>query len=139
MNDTAPQPSTGEQPDYKLVPEFWPPADPIEPVKTWRIPWLLAPLAAIPAVLLPRRVGPHLANSNWAAAYIAHVFSGFVMVGTIFAVGTEYQSGGEPTLASVFLFNPFVELAPRWPAPSFSSTGCGTDGSRSWGRCSRWR
>jgi hypothetical protein len=110
MNDTSPQPFAGDQPDSELVPEFWPPADPIEPVKVWRIHWLLAPLATVPAALLPRRMGPHLANSSWAAAYVAHVFCGFVAVGTAFAVATECQSGNEPSLADVFLFNPLVEL-----------------------------
>ena len=110
MTDNATQPPTGVQPDSGLVPEFWPPADPMEPVKSWRIHWLLAPLAAIPAVLLPRRMGPHLANSSWAAAYVAHVFSGFVAVGTVFAVATRYEGGGEPNLASVFLCNPILEL-----------------------------
>jgi hypothetical protein len=110
MCDTTPQPETVEQAAVELVPEFWPPADPIEPVRAWRIHWLLAPLATIPAVLLPRRMGPHLANSSWAAAYVAHLFSGFVAVGTVFAVAFTFRSGAEPSLASVFLCNPLVEL-----------------------------
>ena len=110
MTDAPTQPPTTGPPPSELVPEFWPPADPIEPVKAWRIHWLLAPLAAIPAVLLPRRMGPHLANSSWASAYVAHVFSGFVAVGIMFAAAIEHQSGGEQSLTDVFLFNPFVEL-----------------------------
>jgi hypothetical protein len=110
MTDVPTQPPAAGPPPSELVPEFWPPADPIEPVKGWRIYWLLAPLAAIPAVLLPRRMGPHLANSSWASAYVAHVFSGFVTVGIVFAVVTRYEGGGEPSFASVFLCNPILEL-----------------------------
>jgi hypothetical protein len=110
MTDEASQPATGEPDPGEIVPEFWPPADPIEPVNAWRIHWLLAPLATIPAALLPRRMGPHLANSSWAAAYVAHIFSGFVAVGIAFAVAIRYAGGGEPSLAGVLLCNPLVEL-----------------------------
>ncbi len=73
----------------KLIPEFIPPAETIEPVRTYRVPWLLAPLATIPACLLPRRAGPHLAASSWSAAYVAHFFSVALFMGLMIAEQLE--------------------------------------------------
>ena len=67
------------------LPESWPPADPIEPVRARRIPWWLAPFVAPAAIFFPRRMGPHLAESSFAAAYAVHWFWAIVAVGGAFA------------------------------------------------------
>ncbi|HUU94882.1 MAG TPA: hypothetical protein VM487_04015 [Phycisphaerae bacterium] len=73
----------------EIVPEFWPPVEPIEPVKPWRVHWLLALPATVPAMLFPRRVGAHLAASSWAAAYVVHVLSVLLFFGAFLAPALE--------------------------------------------------
>lgn len=81
------------------IPEVWPPADPIEPVRVRRIHWLLAPPAAFAAMLFPRRAGPHLAASGWLSAYVAHLFSLIVLIGLCGALAFE-QSGDDLSIPS---------------------------------------
>jgi|GEM_PF-2764444 len=88
-SETPPNSDRPHNPDVERVPEFWPPADPIEPVQTRRIPWPLAPLAAIPAVLAPRRFGPYLANSSWLAAYLVHLLFALLTIGALYAILME--------------------------------------------------
>jgi hypothetical protein len=78
----------------QMVPEFWPPVAPTEPAKPWRIHWLLALPATIPAMLFPRRVGPYLGASSWAAAYVAHVLSVVLFFGLVGAAGLELEYAG---------------------------------------------
>ncbi len=78
----------------EIVPEFWPPVEPIEPVKPWRVHWLLALPATVPAMVFPRRVGPHLAASSWAAAYLVHVLSVVLFFGLVGAAILELEHGG---------------------------------------------
>ncbi|MGD8453883.1 MAG: hypothetical protein PVJ57_18870 [Phycisphaerae bacterium] len=59
------------------------PATPV--VRAWRIPWLLAPPAALVALVFPRRMGPHLAASGWTAAYVVHLVSLILVLGVQFA------------------------------------------------------
>lgn len=92
------------------VPESWPPADPFEPVKPRRIHWLLAVPVAIPALLSPRRSGPHLAASSWTAAYVAHLFWALVAVGTLYALQVEELPLDAPSLRALFLANPGAEI-----------------------------
>lgn len=88
-----------DQSQDAAIPEVWPAVDPIEPVKPRRIHWLLAPLATIPAMLFPRRAGPHLAASGWLSAYVAHLFSFTVFIGLCGALAFE-QSGADFTAPS---------------------------------------
>jgi hypothetical protein len=106
---TVEQGSNSRQPAAGLVPETWPPANPIQPVKARRIPWWLAIPATIPAMLLPRRMGPHLAQSSWIAAYLVHVFCAVVAFGHSFAFVIERGSlAGGAGVALVA--NPLIEL-----------------------------
>lgn len=54
-----------------LVPDSFPPHEPA-PVRAWGVYWLFAPVLGWLALLLPRRLGPRLACSSFAAAYWAH-------------------------------------------------------------------
>lgn len=63
------------------IPEHWPDPAPLASLRPIRIPWLIAPVVAPLALLLPRRLGPHLAASGMAAAVFAH------FVWLIFAFG----------------------------------------------------
>src|SRR5262249_44592921 len=70
---------------HELVPQSLPPAAPFEPVAPRRIHWLLAFPATIPAMLAPRRLGPHLTESSWLSAYVVHLLSVIVFVGGMYA------------------------------------------------------
>jgi hypothetical protein len=99
-----------DDPAAELIPESWPPVDPLEPVTARRIPWLLAVPAALPALLLPRKTGPHLAASSWVGAYLAHVFWLLAGIGTLFALGVEDPQPQELSVATLFLVNPLTEV-----------------------------
>lgn len=116
-----------DEPSSGVIPEVWPPVDPIEPVKPRRVHWLLAPLATIPAMLFPWRAGPHLAASSWFSAYTAHVFSIVLCIGLFGAMGFEAAGPdvGVPSGLSLseHLRRPFaavalmlVAAAGSWPA-----------------------
>jgi len=106
----APAPSMANQESPRTLPEFWPPADPIEPVKAWRIHWLLAFPATLIAMLVPRRLGPHLAASSWVCAYVAHVLAALLTLGIPIAIGMEDMSAGMEDLRLEVLVNPLVEV-----------------------------
>lgn len=110
MTGTSNQPSNTHDDSPQLVPESWPPAEPIEPVKPRRIHWLLALPATIPAMLMPRRIGPHLASSSWAAAYVVHILSALITFGATFAFGIEQGNASGEYVEFAILVNPLVEL-----------------------------
>lgn len=58
---------------HPVVPETLQPIEP-PPLAGCGIHWSLAPIAAVLALFMPRRLGPYLAVSTWRAAYVAHVF-----------------------------------------------------------------
>ena len=94
-----------------VIPEFWPPADGFEPVPTRRIPWLLAPLVAIPAMFAPRRFGPHLAQAEWKAAFLVHFLSAIIVLGLYLACIARYESRPQfPSLESAFSVSPSLEF-----------------------------
>ena len=100
----APKPPS---PMNDVIPEFWPPADPIEPVRIRRFPWILAPLVAIPALALPRRFGPHLAGAGWKAALFVHLLAVILVIGSVIACNTRHPQGPENiTLLEAPLFRP---------------------------------
>lgn len=110
MTDTPAQSPPARDESQQLVPRSWPPADPIEPVTPRRIHWLLALPATIPAMLFPRRLGPHLANSSWVAAYLVHFSMALIAFGVIYVCAFE-QGNFFTDDAQVDIFaNPLIEL-----------------------------
>lgn len=99
-----------DAPGTEFVPEAWPPANPMEPVETRRVHWLLAVPAAIVAAVFPRRLGPHLASSSWAATYVAHIFSLLFCVGTVTAFYVELSGMPVDAEWSWLVFNPLHEV-----------------------------
>lgn len=63
-----------------MVATSYPPRGPT-PVKARPVRWYLAPLAAIAGLIVPRRMGPHLAASSWWAA-------GLVLTLTALGIGS---------------------------------------------------
>lgn len=87
----APPPAEGAP---ALVPEHYPPLPNVTPVRARRIHWLLALPAALLALVLPKRMGPHLAASSWGSAYLVH-FSGIIIcIGNMWALSWEQQHLG---------------------------------------------
>ncbi|MBN2445227.1 MAG: hypothetical protein JXO22_00750 [Phycisphaerae bacterium] len=66
----------------ELVAEEYPAVEPA-PVRAKPVYWLFAPLAAVAALVFPRRLGPHLAASGWLAAYFVHFVSVLVVIVTL--------------------------------------------------------
>ena len=96
--------------DGPTIPESWPPAEPLTPVRARRIRWWLAPLVAPAALLCPRRIGPHLGESSLAAAYLAHWFWALVAVGGTFALLMETQDQPHLVATADVSLNPFYEI-----------------------------
>jgi len=113
-----------------VIGEFWPrgPGDP--PLRPRPVHWLLAIPVSVLAMVLPRRLGPHLAASGWLAAYLVHFFCTLYAIGTVFAVRVAQlpATGATPQLPTPswsLLWAPLagVALAAYWGLDSWLIVG----------------
>ena len=86
----------------ECVAESYPAFEP-PPVKAFGVHWLFVPAVALPALILPRRMGPYLAASNLRAAYVAHFL-------------------GVAALVAVYLLAPYMSAPMQETSLSWSET-----------------
>lgn len=63
------------------LPEYWPEADSVIPLRAVWIPWPLAILLAPLMWIFPKTLGPHLARVRWPGVILAHLFWSIYGVG----------------------------------------------------------
>lgn len=112
------------------VPETYPPAPNVTPVRPVPIHWLLAPPVALLAMIAPRRIGPHVAAAGWIPALVAHFWSLTWAAGLFAAIGLDLSgaafSGSPPPRYT------FIEHLLRPPAALASMVFQATTNREAW-------
>lgn len=77
------------------IAETYPGPEPT-PVRGRPVHWSLAPFAALIALVIPRRMGPHLGVSSMRAAFVAHLAGAYIAfsVAILSALCVEVDQGG---------------------------------------------